>query len=149
PELWHRTADTKGALRQSSRWTCAPAAAVMLLRRHGIDASEGEIAYLANTSLFGTDARSLARALSFKLRPRRFHAVAEFPTYEECVRPGTPFVAHVRGETFGGHALFVEKAAQDQVEVIDPVDGIRKKINRAEFERAWDGTVVRVIGPGP
>ena len=36
PDVWTRTADADGSLRQSCGFTCAPAAAVMLLARFGV-----------------------------------------------------------------------------------------------------------------
>src|SRR5947209_4007089 len=89
PELWERTADAGGCLRQRSGLTCSPAAAVMLLHRHGIPASEGEMAYLAGTSLFGTDAPSMCRALQAKVEPLGRRAEARRTDYEACRRDGT------------------------------------------------------------
>jgi hypothetical protein len=143
PELWQNTPDAHGNLLQSSGTTCAPAAAAMLLHRYGIPASEGEMAYLAGTSLFGSDAHALARALDAKVRPHGWRASAGHADYEECVRRGEPFVAHVRGPSFG-HAVLVERASRDGVQVVDPVEGKPGRMSRDEFKRAWDGTVIRV-----
>ena len=66
PRAWQRVPNAEGLLRQSSGLSCSPTAAAMLLHRYGIGSSEGEMAYLANTSLFGTDAYSIARALQMK-----------------------------------------------------------------------------------
>jgi hypothetical protein len=69
PELWERRADPRGGLRQATGWTCYPAAAVMLLHHYGIAAGEGEMAYSANTSLWGTDDHPMARALTARGYP--------------------------------------------------------------------------------
>jgi hypothetical protein len=78
PELWERRADARGGLQQATGWTCYPAAAVMLLHHYGIAAGEGEMAYSANTSLWGTDHHAMARALTAGIPgrlacPRRDH----------------------------------------------------------------------------
>jgi peptidase C39-like protein len=147
PESWQRSADVEGCLQQSSGMTCSPAAAVMLLHRYGIVTSEGEMAYLAGTSFFGTDAYAMVRALQMKLRPDGRNAVVRHTDYESCRRTGAPFLAHVRGE-FLGHALVVESFTNDRVQVLDPVDGRRRAMTRAAFEHAWDGTAIYVIDAG-
>lgn len=143
PELWQNTPDSQGYLRQSSGLTCSPAAAAMLLRRHGIEASEGEMAYLAGTSLFGSDAYAMGRALSRKVRPHGWRAYAGHMSYEECVRRGEPFLAHVWGPDLG-HAVLVERISREEVRIVDPLEGRPKRMPRGDFERVWDGTVVTV-----
>src|SRR5262249_4996096 len=55
PVVWTNAVDERGGLVQSSGKPCGPAATAMFLHHYGISSSEGEIAYLAHTSLFGTD----------------------------------------------------------------------------------------------
>jgi hypothetical protein len=144
PELGRNVPDAHGYLRQSSGLTCAPAAAAMLLHCHGIRASEGEMAYLAGTSLFGSDAWQTAAALDQKARPAGRRAVIHHARYDESVGTGEPFVAHVQGQSTG-HAVLVKAISPQGVEVVDPVDGFPKRLPRAEFEAIWDGTVVAVV----
>lgn len=146
PGLWQRTTDSHGCLRQSSGLTCAPAAAVMLLHQYGVSASEGEIAYFANTSLFGTDAWSTARALTHRVRELGLHAEARVTDYEACLGAGRPFVAHVRRRDVGRHAVLVAHMSAQAVDVIDPLNGAPAKVPRAKFEEEWDGTVVWLVG---
>jgi len=148
PQLWARTADERGCLQQSTGLTCSPAAAVMLLHHYGIAASEGEMAYLAKTSLFGTEGRNMARALSYKVQKRGWYAVFRSLDYEGCIRPGESFIAHVEDPHFGGHAVLLLNATSANAEVVDPLDGLRRKMSRAAFERVWDGTVIQVICRG-
>jgi hypothetical protein len=143
PQMWNRTADPKGLLHQSSAVTCSPAAAVMLLHHHGINASEGEMAYLAGTSLFGTDAHAMARALDQKGYPH-MTALVERTDYENLLRRGGPFLAHVQ-ESFTGHALLVVAVSAEHVEVLDPLDGRQRRMSRVEFERVWDGMAISMI----
>src|SRR5262249_26849544 len=144
PQSWQRYADAEGRLQQSSGLTCSPAVAVMLLHRYGIRASEGEMAYLAGTSLFGTDAYSIARALQRKVEPHGWHVLVRHPDYEACAREKGPFLAHVKGP-YLGHALLVESASSDEVKVVDPLDGRRRTMSQADFEKVWDGTAIHVV----
>jgi hypothetical protein len=141
PQMWQRSADTKGHLQQSSAVSCSPAAAVMLLHHHGIDASEGEMAYLSGTSLFGTDAHGMARALARKGYPHGMTALAQRTDYEARLRRGGPFLAHVQ-QSLTGHALLVVEMSKEHVEVLDPLDGRGRRMSRADFERVWDGMAI-------
>jgi hypothetical protein len=147
PEAWARTADDDGLIRQTSGMSCSPAAAVMLLHRHGVKSSEGEMAYLAGTGPFGTDAHAMARALTEKLRPGGRAAVVRRGGYEDRVRDG-PFIAHVRLPGGGGHALLVERLSANWATVSDPADGQQRLVPRPAFEAMWDGTAILVTGPG-
>jgi hypothetical protein len=139
---WEHTPDTAGGLAQSSGWTCSPAAAVMLLHHHGIRSSEGEIAYLANTTLFGTDGFDLARALSEKVRDRGWRANIQETDYGRCLTRNTPFVAHVADPKVGAHAVFIAALREDHAEMIDPLVGCKTKVSRRHFENVWDGTAI-------
>jgi hypothetical protein len=147
PGLWRQGADALGGRRQATGFTCYPAAAVMLLHHYGIPAGEGEMAYHANTTLFGTDEHAMARAVTAKVRGRGWHAVVEAADYETCVRDGGPFIAHVSLPGAGEHAIFVQQARPDVVSLIDPIDGELQLMPRAEFEAIWYRTLVRIRGP--
>jgi hypothetical protein len=141
PELYLNVPDSHGRLRQSSGLTCSPAAAAMLLHRYGIRASEGEMAYLAGTSFFGSDAPGMARALNDKVRPNGWKAYWGHANYDQSLERGVPFLAHVQRADLG-HAVLVEQVSPDGVRIIDPLEGESKHVSRAGFEQVWDGTVV-------
>ena len=143
-DMWDRTANAEGYLRQSNGLTCSPAAAVMLLHYHGIKAGEGEMAYLAGTSVFGTEVHAMAEALSAKLEDRGWRAVAGVREYADCLHRQKPFIAHIHTE-LGGHAVFVLKIDSHGVIVIDPVEGQRIAFPREIFKEVWDGTVVEIV----
>lgn len=147
PETWRRTADKDGFLVQSSGATCSPAASVMLLRLYDVAASEGELAYLSGTSLFGTDAHAMARALQQKVGPLGWRVEVRRTDYDSALRRKRPFVAHVEGST-SGHALLVEGMSPEKVIVRDPADGKLKQAARADFERMWDGTAIYIVREG-
>jgi hypothetical protein len=144
PGIWSRTTDEEGLLQQSSAVTCSPTAAVMLLHQVGITAGEGEIAYLAGTSVLGTDAEGIERALEAKAGPHGWRVEAGRKTYDECARAGGPFLAHVSGQ-YLGHAVLVVTLNAKDVHLIDPADGQRHELRREEFERDWDGMTVRLV----
>ncbi len=141
PFMWQNSPSENGGMRQTSALTCSPTAAAILLHHYGIPASEGEMAYLAGTSLFGSDAPAMARALNAKIRPLGYEAHADHTTYEECLQRGRPFIAHVKGQNTG-HALLVFGIADDVVQIFDPALGEAGEFARADFERIWDGTTI-------
>jgi hypothetical protein len=139
PDMWQRTPDGQGNLQQSSGATCAPAAAVMLLHRLGIPSSEGEMAYLAGTSLFGTDTFAMARALREKAGPLGWRVrVARLSSAEAAAH--VPFLAYIQKPA--GHALLIERIRPDHVELVDPADGQPWAITRSKFESIWNGTML-------
>ncbi len=143
-ETWSRTADENGLLRQSSGMTCSPAAAVMLLHQRGITAGEGEMAYLAATSMFGTDSHGITRALEAKAGPLGWRVVTGRSTYDEAIRDGGPFLAHLEGSRVG-HAVTVVWVTPEGVGLLDPADGKLWALGRDVFESEWDGTTVRLV----
>jgi hypothetical protein len=149
PELWERTVDATGGLRQSTGVTCYPASAVMLLHHYGIAAGEGEMAYLANTSLGGTEDFAMVRALSRKGRANGWRAEVEDTDYDACVRRGHPFIAHVDLPDIGLHAVFVKEITPEYVVIIDPISGVPERLLRAEFDDVWNGGLVRLVSEAP
>jgi hypothetical protein len=63
PDRWKA-----GVCRQTSQASCSPAAAATLLRAHGIDATEAEMASLCLTRPAGTSMHGLYRGLKLKTR---------------------------------------------------------------------------------
>ena len=142
PATWVRFADADGKLRQTTGMTCEPTAAVMLLHAAGVKASEGEMAYRSGTSLFGTDAHSVAGAISDKVRSIGLRAETGVTTYDDALARGKPAVVHIYPPGGGGHAIFVEAFTPDGVVLIDPADGKRYAAPRDVFTQMWDGTAV-------
>jgi Peptidase C39 family len=139
---WQNTPNVDGCLTQSTGWTCSPATATMLLHHYGIAASEGEMAYLANTSYLGTDARSIAHALTLKGRPHGLRAQVVLADYETCLGQPKPFLACVRVPGIGGHAVLVRRINAESIDLIDPRFGHRQTLLRAEIEPHWEGRIV-------
>ena len=144
PGAWSRTVNEFGLLHQSSAVTCSPAAAVMLLHQHGVVAGEGEMAYLSGTTVLGTDATGIARALEAKAAPHGLRAEVSQTTYDECLSREEPFLAHVAGR-YLGHAVAVIGMSQYAVIVLDPAEGQPRTMTRDEFESQWDRVAVRLV----
>jgi len=144
PEAWNRTADSMGLLQQSSSVTCSPTAAVMLLRLADVAASEGEMAYLSGTSVLGTDAQGMSLALEAKAASQGWRVEAGPTNYDQCLKRGTPFIAHVKGRYFG-HAVTVAGINPEGILFLDPADGKPHTLARQEFEQEWDGIAIRLV----
>lgn len=145
PESWTRVPDKETKLlQQTSATTCSPTAATMLLGLAGIPASEGEMAYLSGTSLFGADAQGMSLALDQKAAAHGWRVEAGPTTYDECVRRGTPFIAHVKGRQTG-HAVVVRIVVPEGVVIFDPANGQAHIEKREDFEPDWDGTAIRLV----
>lgn len=145
--MWEHRPDARGRLAQSRGMTCSPTAGVMLLQRYEVPASEGELAYLANTSLLGTSPYGLARALQAKVDSQGWEVHAETVTFADCLAR-TPFVASVRIPGIGGHALLVERIQPGKVHYIDPLDGMPYAVSHETFEVWWDGRIVYLVIEG-
>jgi len=144
--LWENKPDRNGLLSQTTGWTCSPATAAMLLHRYGISSSEGELAYLAGTSLLGTDLYSITDALNAKLRAHGsgYQARIEAVVYEVWVGRGEPFLVPVNLPGLGAHAVLVERAEPEGVLLVDPRFGTRQRQSRQEFLAVWIGRGIRV-----
>ncbi len=117
----------------------------MLLHRHGIRISEGELAQLANTTpLQGTPPYALARAVGRVASLHGLRSQIRRIDYASAVRLEQPFVAFVRRPGVGGHAVCVLKAESAKVWVIDPLSGTEETIAREVFAAEWDPTVIWV-----
>jgi len=141
-EAWERFPESNGVLRQSRGFSCAPAAAAMLLHAHGIEISEGELAYRAGTSFLGTDADSLARAIQRVLPPGlRSEVVRSVSDLDGA--GDAPFVAYIGGR-FAGHAIVVRPLPDGRLEIVDPAFGSVEIESREWLLSIWDRIAVRI-----
>lgn len=130
--------DADGLCRQSTGWSCGPAAAAMYLDRLGVPATEAEMAELCVLRRDGSTDAGLARGLRRKLPGRSVRVRA--PRYEELRAPALVSIV-LPGRV--GHALLLEDVDADGVRVADPGGGRRKRMSRADFEAAWQGSEIR------
>jgi ABC-type bacteriocin/lantibiotic exporter with double-glycine peptidase domain len=119
--------------------TCVPAATAMLLNQAGVEATEGELAYLSDTSLFGTTLHGMRETIDLKIGALGLRSRVETLDYDQARRLQAPFVGHCT--TFGikGHAVYVERLDEETAWLIDPLVGHRQRLPRREFNKMWTG----------
>jgi len=129
--------DSNGVCRQTTDYTCGPAAAVTALGKLGLSAEEGELAVLSYSSpVTGTLPACLSSALQnrygadgLRCRYRRFDSI-------EQLRKVGITLAVVRDAFLLDHCLAVLEVSEDAVTVADPVTGTRLMPYR-QFEKIW------------
>ena len=131
PEERFREIWTKDVCIQSTFATCGPASLATILRAHGIEARERDIARAAHSYLGGTEAWYLAReARAWGLRPE-FRREAGFP---EALR--WPAIVGVKVEEGRGHFIPFLGREGERYLVGDPMIG-PERLTRAELERRY------------
>ena len=129
--------DKNGICRQTTDYTCGPAAAVTALGKLGLRADEGELAVRSYSSpVIGTLPACLSSALQdrysaegLNCRYRRFDSVAQ-------LKNAGITLALVREALFMDHCLAVLEVSDDAVIVADPVTGARL-MPYEQFEKIW------------
>ncbi len=129
--------DEKGVCHQTSGYSCAAASAAMLLHRHGVRASEQEMAELCatrpgSTAVSGTSDSGIMRGLRIKLEGRATPVIAT-PGYDEIP---VPSLVAIRIHERLCHCILVQSVEPDRVRIVDPLTG-GGSIPRAQFERTW------------
>lgn len=131
------TVGEDGYCQQTSGYSCSAASAVMLLHRHGIQATEREMAELSLTSNGGlagggTTESGLMRGLRLKLNGLKTPRI-DCRTYDTLP---TPSIVGIRLNPKLSHSIVVVKVLPTEVKVLDPLYG-RGSLRREEFERDW------------
>lgn len=126
-----------GICRQSTDYTCGPAAAVTALRRLGLPADEGKIAILSYTSsTTGTPPDILAEALQSEYR--KDGLVAEFRTFKGIsdLKQAGLTLAVMKFGFMVDHYVTVLQVTDSEIIVGDPLNGLRR-MSYAEFLQKW------------
>lgn len=134
--------DRDGFCRQTSGYSCTAAAAVMLLHRHGIAATEREMAELCVTNNGGvagggTTESGLMRGLRLKLAGTKEPRIVR-PEFDAIP---TPSIVGVRLNPWLSHSVVLLEVSPREVKVLDPLYG-RGTLWRVNFERDWLGSAV-------
>ena len=137
--------DRDDVCRQTTSYTCGPAAAVTALRALGIEAEESELSLAMYTSpALGTPADVLADTLQERYGPlgvtceyRWFDSVDDLPR-------NTPVLAVVKYSFMVDHFVTVLGVEKGRVVVGDPAAG-KVVYTREQFDRRWrsKGVVLR------
>lgn len=138
--------DEDGVCRQSTAYSCGPAAGVTLLRLAGHEITEGEMARLCLLRRDkGVTPLELCRGLNVALRSqgRRATITRLLPEQLDAVR--VPFLAEIRRSRSPEHCLLVLAVRPDRVLVADPAAG-RYPFPRGDFAREWTGLAI-TLGP--
>jgi predicted double-glycine peptidase len=129
--------DSNGICRQSTDYTCGPAAAVTALGKLGFSAKEGEIAVLSQTSpVVGTLPTMLCSALEkrysdngLKCNYRRFNSI------EQLKKAGLTLVV-IKDAFLIDHCIVVFEVQDDTVAIADPITGA-EFIPIERFKKIW------------
>ncbi|UCF14320.1 MAG: hypothetical protein JSW59_12975 [Phycisphaerales bacterium] len=129
--------DPAGICRQTTDYTCGPAAAVTALGRLGLAAEEGELAVLSYSSpITGTLPDCLYSALKnryssdgLRCQYRHFDSVGQ-------LRNAGVILAVVKEAFLTDHCLAILSVSDDSVTVADPAMGTRL-IPHRRFEKIW------------
>ena len=136
--------DENGVCHQTSGYSCAAASAAMLLHRHGVRATEREMAELCatrsgSTSMTGTSDSGIMRGLRIKLEGRATPVIAT-PGYRDIP---VPSLAAIKINERLYHCILIRAVEADQVRVVDPLYG-GGSIPREQFERVWQKSAIYI-----
>jgi hypothetical protein len=129
--------DENGICRQTTDYTCGPAAAVTALERLGLPAEEGELAVLSYSSpVTGTLPACLSSALQSRYRANGLRCrYRRFVSIDQLNDSGVT-LAIVKEGLLKDHCLAVLRVTDNGVTVADPVTGVRLMSAR-QFEKIW------------
>lgn len=124
-------ADAQHHLRQSTAYTCGPAACVAALSRCGVRVTEREMASLCLTRSCGTSLFDLYRGVVLSLEGKPYRVSIRMVTADHVMERRLLVVASNRG---GGHAICVEGNATDAV-VHDPLQAAGQTWSRQRLQQ--------------
>lgn len=129
--------DSDGICRQTTYYTCGPAAAVTALGKLGLSADEGELAVLSYSSPFiGTLPACLSSALQNRYGAAGLRCkYRSFSSIDQLRDSGVTLVV-VKDAFLTDHCLAVLEVTDYMVVVADPVTGT-KSVPREQFEKVW------------
>jgi hypothetical protein len=126
-----------GVCRQSTDYTCGPAAAATALRLLGVPAKEGELGILAGTSpAWGTPPDELARVLREQFAPVGLQVGLHTVSSLSELRSMGLVLVTVRFGWFVDHWVCVREVTDEHVVVGDPLVGWERRTH-AEFLEGW------------
>jgi len=133
----HTTIDDDGVCRQTTTYTCGPAAAVTALRSLGITANEGDLAVLMHTSpLVGTPPDVLADSLEDHYANQGLRANYQKFDDIDALATRVPVLAITKLLAVEDHYVVVLQVARSGVLIADPAQG-KVFVPRPEFQQNW------------
>jgi len=141
--------DDDGVCRQSTDYSCGPAAAVMMAQHAGREISEGEMAQLCLLKAHrGVTALELCRGLNIALRPEQHRARIRRVAPAELGGVRRPFLAELVRGGQAEHCVMVVEVAADSLILADPARG-RYATTRDGFVKQWTGIVITLESLAP
>ena len=129
--------DRAGICRQTTDYTCGPAAAVTALGRLGLAAEEGELAVLSYSSpITGTLPECLYSALKSRYSADGLRCQYRHFDSVDQLRNAGIILAVVKEAFLTDHCLAVLNVTDDAVTVADPATG-KRLIPHSQFEKIW------------
>lgn len=137
--------DQDGVCRQSTTYSCGPAATVTALLQHEIISSEGELALTAKTNQFsGTQPLNLKEAIDQLLADKYLlNTRILTPSSSSQIPNGSPAVALVKHSAFENHYVCILDVNDSQVMVADPEKGFRI-YSYKEFDEIFLGLIIQI-----
>ncbi|MBN2593837.1 MAG: hypothetical protein JXA81_10045 [Sedimentisphaerales bacterium] len=129
--------DENGVCRQTTDYTCGPAAAVTALGKLGLRAEEGELAVLSYSSpIIGTLPECLSSALQNRYSAEGLNCKYRYFDSITQLKNAGITLALVREAFLMNHCLAVLEVSDEAVTVADPVTGTRL-MSYEQFEKIW------------
>lgn len=129
-----------GACLQSTPSTCGPSSVASILKFHGEEATERDLARTAHTTARGTEAWYLAREMRSRGYTPRFDFRNGFSP-----EAGLPAMVGVRIGGYG-HFIAVLEMKRGQVTVVDPLSG-KQEIGLEDFKKTHIFTGFHMVIP--
>ena len=134
--------DGDNVCRQSTDYSCGPAAAVTVLKRLGKHISEGEMARLCLLRPDqGVTVLELCRGMNVALRGDPVRATIKRLEAKELDTEAAPFLAEIRRPPSSEHCVVVLEVDRDVLVLADPAYG-KRVCTRDEFLRQWTGLAI-------
>ncbi len=129
----------KGAYcRQSTHYSCGPAAAVSALAHLDVPASEGELVIQAYTSpVAGTDGDLLADAINRRYSDIGIAAKATFFRSINDLKNAGVAVVQIKYSFWVDHFVAVLEVTDEEVVYVDPINGQKHRDTHESFEQRW------------
>jgi predicted double-glycine peptidase len=139
--------DHDNVCRQTTSYSCGPAAAVTVLRHYGRDVTEGEMARLSLLRRNeGVTILELCRGLNVALRGTRHAARIQRLGLRDLAAAEMPVLAEVRRSATAEHCVALLEMQDDLLVVADPAYG-RRIYDIESFAEEWTGLIIEV-SPG-
>ena len=133
-----------GVVIQTEPYTCVPAAVATVLRRWGVEATEGEVAYRLRTAFQGTHPARIPRTVRVLGQEHGLRARILSTTLDELARLDRPAILLGWSGSIR-HAVALLELDDTHIAIGDPLSGAAR-LPRQEFERhfRWSGLAVLI-----